>query len=117
MCLFAVEREEKRLQRERETEDLIKKRHEQADEEKRKKLQRYREEKPMCDRQDQFHAASQHAIDSRHAVADSEKQKALDAYRDIAAHTRAGPGTTTTTTATSVEHTPGGEHSVGHAQR
>ena len=55
-----------------------------AEEEKQRKLQAYSAQKPMCERDTEYHSTTQRLIDDKYRLAEQEKQKKLAAYRTIA---------------------------------
>jgi hypothetical protein len=105
------EQEARRKQREAETEDLVKKKFERAEEEKRKKMEAYKQQGPTHERDSKYHEVSQTLIQDKFKAAEEEKAKKLAAYSSMTT-TKTGPGgletTTTTTTSTTTEKTPGG---------
>ena len=76
--------EARRLQREKETEDLVRRKFEIAEEEKKRKMQAFNEQKPTCERDTQYHSVSQKLIHDKQQLAEEEKQKKLEAYKHIA---------------------------------
>ncbi|CAL1527896.1 unnamed protein product [Lymnaea stagnalis] len=102
--------EAKRKQREAEVEDLVKKKFEKAEEEKKKKMDAYKQQAPTHERESKYQQISQNLIADKHKVSEDEKAKKLASYTHIAETT--GPGgdktVTKTTSSSSSEKTPGG---------
>ncbi|BFZ18190.1 hypothetical protein BsWGS_21229 [Bradybaena similaris] len=101
------EMEAKRKQREAEAEDLVKKKFERAEEEKRKKMEAYKQQAPTHERDSKYHEVSQNLIQEKYKAAEEEKARKLAAYSSLAAKTGSA-GSETTTTSTTTEKTPGG---------
>lgn len=98
------EMDARRQQREKETEDLVRRKFQMAEEEKQRKMQAYSAQKPTCERDSQYHAATQRLIQDKFQLAEEDKQKKLEAYKQIAQHEHTADGgrtnvRTTTTTA------------------
>lgn len=58
--------EAKRKQREAEAEDLVKKKFERAEEEKRKKMEAYKQQAPTHERDSKYHEVSQNLIQEKY---------------------------------------------------
>lgn len=96
----AAELEAKRQQREKETEDLVRKKFQKAEEEKKRKMEAFSSQKPTCERDTQYHSATQKMIEDKKKLADEEKTKKLEAYSQIAEHKTPDGSTVKTSTST-----------------
>ncbi|KAL8604619.1 hypothetical protein ACOMHN_013399 [Nucella lapillus] len=76
--------EARRQQREKETEQLVRKKFEMAEAEKKRKMAAYSAQKPVCERDSEYLSATQKLIKDKHKQADEDKQKKLEAYKHIA---------------------------------
>ena len=71
-------------------------------------MQAFNEQKPTCERDTQYHSASQKLIQDKHQLAEEEKQKKLEAYKQIAQKVhQTDDGKTSVRTTTTTTKAPG----------
>ncbi|XP_025090253.1 uncharacterized protein LOC112561770 isoform X4 [Pomacea canaliculata] len=100
--------EARRVQRDKETEDLVRKKFEKAEEEKKRKMEAFQSQKPTCERDSQYHASADKAVLDKKKQADEEKAKKLQAYSQISEHkTPEGATVRTATTTTTMKSEDG----------
>jgi hypothetical protein len=106
------ESDARRKQREAETEDLVKKKFERAQEEKKKKMELYKQQGPTHERESKYQEVAQGLVKDKFKAAEDEKAQKLAAYTKISTTKTGTDGqetTTTTTTSTTTQKTPGGQ--------
>lgn len=100
MLSLTADMEARRVQRDKETEDLVRKKFEKAEEEKKRKMEAFQSQKPTCERDSQYHASADKAVLDKKKQADEEKAKKLQAYSQISEHKTPEGATVRTATTT-----------------